>query len=140
MTSTAATQVQLEKNSSCARERLQASSLLVDNKGYNRCHPAVPSSFADTTRRPQDVAMEAEEEKDTQESSLYKEDSFRMYCMKVVRWSTASSRRSILTVTLRIFAQTRHVDLLQKLLDNMQYISPLTCCATGVTLLQTVLS
>ena len=27
--------------------------------------------------------MEAEEEKDAQESSLYKEDSFRMYCMKV---------------------------------------------------------
>lgn len=101
MTSTAATQVQLEKNASCARERLQASSLLVDNKGSNRCHPAVPSSCADTTRRPQDVAMEAEEEKDTQESSLYKEDSFRMYCMKVVRCSTATSRRCITTLILR---------------------------------------
>lgn len=37
-----------------------------------------------STAATQDVAMEAEEEKDTQESSLYKEDSFRMYCMKVL--------------------------------------------------------
>ena len=31
----------------------------------------------------QDVATEGEDDKDAQESSLYKEDSFRMYCMKV---------------------------------------------------------
>ena len=31
----------------------------------------------------QDVATEAEDDKDANENSLYKEDSFRMYCMKV---------------------------------------------------------
>lgn len=42
----------------------------------------------------QDVAMEAEEEKDAQESSLYKEDSFRMYCMKVTSPSLPDLRQA----------------------------------------------
>ncbi|DBA82235.1 TPA: hypothetical protein ACH3X2_000507 [Trebouxia sp. C0005] len=37
-----------------------------------------------STSAAQDVAPEGEDDKDAQESSLYKEDSFRMYCMKVL--------------------------------------------------------
>ena len=47
---------------------------------HSHCWPAL---LLILERCLQDVAMEAEEEKDAQESSLYKEDSFRMYCMKV---------------------------------------------------------
>ena len=55
---------------------------------------ARPRSLAQPPALPQEGMVEmSEEDKDEQESSLYKEDSFRMYCMKV---SGRTSRQLIL--------------------------------------------
>ena len=61
-----------------------------------RCHPSFIAvmciaaasglllpQMLELVNKSQDVATEAEDDKDANENSLYKEDSFRMYCMKV---------------------------------------------------------
>ena len=79
MASNSATQVQITAAIALDRGFLLVSS----HKVPFRCHPLCWPALFILERCLQDVAMEGEEEKDAQESSLYKEDSFRMYCMKV---------------------------------------------------------
>ena len=83
MASTAAAQVSGLQGYAAVRNLVQALPL-----SKSDCHLSANAITLASTRGRlelsfQDVATEAEDDKDAQESSLYKEDSFRMYCMKV---------------------------------------------------------
>ena len=84
MTSTSAAQVQHQQQHTVAAKQLAAGSLPAKDDG-TKTLPSVPpvSTFRHLDCQLQEITTEAEEDKDAQESSLYKEDSFRMYCMKV---------------------------------------------------------